>query len=220
MNAEIRASITVPPQCIPAAAHPAADNDAQSHWGALWGSHMGSRPQGGGIIAVLGWCGGDKHSSALLLAWCVVTWRWCWFSEWRGVLRVGTAIPWWSRRVCFVFTSRKKRKAQVKENTSGLAGRGPLQYETFYGQPAAISVMPQYSILWTLLKCLWLCFWTPSFLLLHVSGSILNCLATPDRKLQLHGASALLLHLPLYINCLKQQVVHYLKRHYYYYYLY
>jgi len=33
MNAEIRASITVPPQCIPAAVHPTIDNDAWSYWG-------------------------------------------------------------------------------------------------------------------------------------------------------------------------------------------
>lgn len=31
MNAEIRASITVPAQCIPAAVHPTIDNDAWSY---------------------------------------------------------------------------------------------------------------------------------------------------------------------------------------------
>lgn len=185
MNAEIRASITVPPQCIPAAVHPTIDNDAWSYWGGFWNSHMGSFPQGWGIIAALRWYGEGKHRFAVVFAWCVATSQSCWFNKGRGTFRTRAVILWYS--VWFVLTNRrgKKKRSTGERKKNVWACWKPALAECwcsmkrFVVKLSAISVIPQFSILYTALKCLGLCFWTSSFLLLHLTCSILNYLATP-----------------------------------------
>lgn len=138
MNAEIRASITVPSQCIPAAVHPTIDNDAWSYWGGFWNSHMGSFPQGWGIIAALRWYGEGKHRFAVVFAWCVVTFQSCWFNKGRGAFGTRAVILWCS--VWFVLTNRRGKKKRTGERQKclglleGSPGRTLVQYETLCGQ--------------------------------------------------------------------------------------
>lgn len=139
LNAEIRVSITVPSQCIPAAVHPTIDNDAWSYWGGFWNSHMGSFPQGWGIIAALRWYGEGKNRFAVIFAWCMVTFRLRWFNERRGTLRTRAVILWHSGS--FLVCVNKQggwKKHRGREKWLGLLEPSPdrtlVQYEAFCGQ--------------------------------------------------------------------------------------
>ena len=184
MNAEIRVSITVPSQCIPAAVHPTIDNDAWSYWGGFGNSHMGSFPQGWGIIAALRWYGEGKNRFAVIFAWCVVTFRLRRFNKRRGTLRTRAVILWYSGSFLFCVNKEGEKKS-TGEGKNVWACWNPALAECwcsmkrFVAKLLAISVIPQFSILYAALKCLGLCFWTSSFLLLHLTCSILNYLATP-----------------------------------------
>lgn len=185
MNAEIRASITVPSQCIPAAVHPTIDNDAWSYWGGFWNPHMGSFPQGWGIIAALRWYGEGKNRFTVIFAWCVVTFRLCRLNKQRGTFRTRAVVLWYSGNFVLLTNGGRNKKKSTGEGKNVWACWNPALAERwcrmkcFVAKLSAISVIPQFSTLYAALNCLGLCFWTSSFLLLHLNCSILNYLATP-----------------------------------------